>query len=225
MPGRRRKPPTQDPEMVTSRLEVVTSRFPSRGARGDWLFEFLRVDFENLTPGQLLDLRMQAWAFMDPPEGAIVELDADLDDDRYPALSALRELQDTLRNGITMLQQGETWSLEQPITYGIVRVGNDIIRSHRQASFTALFGAAMLDAVQDAWPRLRECPRCGALFYKVGKRTYCSPACSRKTRWDTFKSKRGQRDNRTERAGAVKTRLGPKSKVKAGRRRPSTKRG
>ena len=204
---------------------LTTSRFPSADARGRWLLDFLRVDFEKLTPGQLVDLRTHAWEFGTTAEGTIVDLSPDdgLGDDGRPSESLLRELQDNLANGIQVLREGDGFWSHGPVGGGIARSGVRIIRSHREGTFRDLFIAAMVDSVQDSWDRLRVCPRCETAFYKVGKQQYCSPVCSRKTRWDTFKSKRRKRDYRAEREAALKKRLGPKSKVKPGRRKPSTK--
>ena len=55
-------------------LFVQSRRFPSRESYATWLFDFLRVDFATIPPGQTQDWQREAKEFVDLGEGAVIEL-------------------------------------------------------------------------------------------------------------------------------------------------------
>src|SRR5688572_18833355 len=61
---------------------------PSPEAHAQWFFEFLRTDFGTLTPGQLLGMRADVWAFVRPE---IVE--TSWDNEVLPPVESLKALQ------------------------------------------------------------------------------------------------------------------------------------
>jgi hypothetical protein len=183
------------------------SQSPEAYAR--WLFEFLRTDLRTLTPGQLLGMRADLWAFVRPE---IIE-DKSWGNESLPTAEVLEAIQQDARAGIQRLREGEWFALERGIGYGIARFGDHIMRGGRRGTFEDLFRAAMIDTVQTLWERLRECPRCHAMFLKVGKQKYCSSICARRTHWDAFKERRPNRDHHTEYARRVQNRLGANVKV------------
>jgi hypothetical protein len=209
-------------------FQVSPARFPSREDRARWLFGFLGADLGTLSPGQLLEMRRDAWQFVvegthtlvAPTPGDGVE-EGTSSRDRLPNVSLLKAIQEEWRAGSEKLKKGKWWVLEQPTKYGIARVGERVIRGHYEGTFRDLFLATMLDLVQESWPILFACPRCGNPFVKIGKQQYCSAVCSRKTRWERFKLNRGSRDYRGEREQALRKRLGKNAKIKPGHRRRS----
>lgn len=181
----------------------------SPDAYAQWFFDFLRTDLAALTPGQLLGMRADLWAFVRPEILQNKSWDGDL-----PTAGILEALQRDARAGIRRVREGEWFELEAGIAYGIARMGNRIIRGSRRGTFEDLFRAAVMDTVQAFWPRLHECPRCHAIFVKVGKQKYCSPTCASRSHWDAFKARRGARDHHHEYERRAKKRLGPNVKVK-----------
>ncbi len=133
-----------------------------------------------------------------------------------PSVTVLRQLQADFDAGYSRLRKGDWWLLDHPMTQGIARMGNRLIRGHRQAPFRDLFVAMIIDLVEEYWPQLHRCrrPRCRAVFVKVGKEAYCSSKCSNRTRWDRFKSRPRPRDYHREREQAIRKKRGPLAKVK-----------
>ena len=180
-----------------------------------WLFEFLRTDLGTLTPGQLLGMRADLWAFVRPE---IIE-DKSWGSEYLPTADVLKALQQDARAGIQRVLKGEWFGLERGISYGIARFGEFIFRGNRRGTFEDLFRAAVMETVQTFQEQLYECPRCHAIFVKVGKQKYCSATCARRTHWDAFKERRPNRDHHREYARRVKNRLGAKVKVSVKPRR------
>lgn len=179
---------------------------------GKWFFDFLRCDLRVLTPGQLLGLRADLFALV----SADLLVGKGADSDPMPPLKILETLQafqQDARDGIERVRKGQWFELEDGIGYGIARMGNHIVRGNRRGSFRDLFRAAVMELVQSSWSQLHECPRCRAVFLKVGKQKYCSPACASRTHWDAFKARRPARDHHNEYANQTKKRTGPNVKV------------
>lgn len=204
-----------------------------------WFFDFLRTDLTTLTPGQLLGMRADAWAFVGPailedtmPAEGVENLPALADASLHPVqrearaaiqaylptASSLEALQRDARAGIQRVREGDWFELERAIPYGIARQGNHIVRGAQRGAFRDLFLAAVMDTVQTSWSRLFECPRCHEIFLKVGKQKYCSPTCASRSHWDAFKARRSDRDHHLEYERRTKKRLGPNVKVKPRRR-------
>ena len=202
------------------------SRTQSPEAYDRWLFEFLRTDLRALTPVQLHGMRANLWAFVDPGEikGQSWSTDPRRPAERpnavsLPPIEVLEEMQQDARAGLQRLRENKWYVLEEGIGYGIACAGHHIVRIGRSGTFKDLFRAALMDTVQAVWGSLYECPRCHALFVKVGKQKYCSPTCGRRTHWDAFKERRAARDHHREYTGRVRKRLGGKVKVSARPRR------
>jgi hypothetical protein len=174
-----------------------------------WFFDFLKTDLTTLTPGQLLGMRADVWVFVRPE--IVVK---SWGDERLPPKEMLEALQRDAREGIQHVREGGWFALEAGITYGIARLGERIIRGARRGTFEDLFRAAAMDTLQAYWDRLYECPRCHALFVKVGKQKYCSPTCASRAHWEKFKMRRKARDHRREYARRTQKRLGGAAKVK-----------
>jgi hypothetical protein len=174
-----------------------------------WLFDFLRTDLATLTPGQLLGMRADLWAFVGPE---IVENPSW--DGNLPTVDVLETLQRVARAGIQRVREGEWFELEAGIKYGIALAGDRVIRGNQRGTFDDLFRAAVMETLQGYWHRLPECPRCHAIFVKVGKQKYCSPTCASRAHWDAFKARRRARDHHSEYERRVKKRLGPNVKAK-----------
>jgi len=195
---------------------VSTQRFPTRNARIQWLFDFLRTDFTTLTKTQVQRLQTDVIEFVQVgPAGAIFTSAP-----RPLTRPALERLATSVQNGILALETGQRWELDGPIRTALVRWGETITTSYTHGTLTTLFLAAAMAVVQDVWSMLHRCPQCTALFRKVGKQHYCSAECSRQYRWQKFSKKGRTRDYRREREQAAKRRHGPN--VTVGRRRSST---
>jgi hypothetical protein len=174
-----------------------------------WLFVFLRTDLGALTPGQLLGMRADVWAFTRPE---IIEHKS-WGSENLPTAEVLAALQTDARAGIQSVRDGEWFDLEKGIGYGIALMGDRIVRGSRRGTFEDLFRDKVMDTVQTYWERLQECPRCHGVFLKIGKQKYCSPTCARRTHWDAFKARRHDRDHHREYERRAKKRLGPNVKV------------
>ena len=181
----------------------------SKEASARWLFEFLRMDLAALTPGQLLGARADAWVFAQPE--MVVNWDQS---ENRPTVVMLEAVQREVREGIHRVRQGGWFELEEGISYGFARFGDQIIKGRRRATFEASFLAAAMDTVQEQWSRLYECPRCRRLFLKVGKQKYCSPKCAGQAHWENFKARRPARNHEREYARRTQKRLGPTARVK-----------
>src|SRR5262245_55196974 len=208
---RNRSTPQRRDDRAAS-LKPTNNLFPSEEDRARWLFDFFRADLTTMSDGQLLDTRNRAQAFA-------VGFSSDSD---TLSLEALSQLQAGLREGWARLRAGDWWTLDGPIAYGIAPMGRGLTRGERRGQFRDLFVAAAMDAVQECWNRIAECPRCKSVFVKTGKQRYCSPECSQKTRWDRFVSKtKRTRDYRAERTRAVRKRTGSNVKLATRSRRSS----
>ena len=207
----------------------------SQDTYAKWFFDFLRTDLTTLTPGQRLGMRADAAAFLGPAfvEGTtaaegVENMPALADKSLHPvhrkarakiqaglpSVEVLQQLQREARAGIQRVRDGDWWELEQAISYGIHRLGNDIARIPERGNFRELFLARAMDTVQTCWSRLHPCPRCHEMFLKVGKQKYCSQTCATQTHWEKFKAKRSARDHHIEYERRTKKRLGPNVKVK-----------
>ena len=206
--------PAHDDLELTSYMKDQTlppSWSPDAYAR--WFFDFLRTDLATLTPGQLLGMRADLWAFVRPEIVQNKSWDGFL-----PPVEIMGTLQRDALAGIQLVREGAWFELKDGIGYGIARMGSHIIRGTRRGSFQNLFLAAVMDTVQAFWDRLRECPQCHAIFLKVGKQKYCSPTCGSQAHWAAFKVRRN-RDHHREYARRAQKRLGPNVKVTIKRRR------
>ncbi len=154
-----------------------------------WFFDFLRTDLATLTPGQLLGIRADLWAFVRPEIVENKSWDGDL-----PPVEIVEALQRDARAGIQRVREGAWFELEAGIGYGIARMGNHLVRGSRRGTFPDLFRAAVMDTVQAFWDRLHECAYCHAIFVKIGKQKYCSPTCGSRAHWAAFKARRSTRD-------------------------------
>ncbi len=181
----------------------------SPDACAQWFFDFLRTDLAALTPGQLLGMRADLWAFVRPEIVQNRSWDGFL-----PPVEIMETLQRDALAGIQLVREGKWFELEAGITYGIARMGNHIIRGSRRGTLQDLFRAAVIDTVQESWDRLRDCPHCHALFLKVGKQKYCSPTCAGRAHWDAFKARGSARDHHAEYTRRTRKRLGPKVRVR-----------
>lgn len=184
-------------------------------AYAQWLFVFLRADLGALTPGQLLGMRADVWAFTRPE---IIERTS-WDSESLPTAEILAALQEDARAGIQRVRDGDWFDLEKGISYGIALMGDRIVRGSRRGTFEDLFRAAVMDTVQTFWKQLCECPRCHGVFLKIGKQKYCSSTCARRTHWDAFKVRRSPRDHHGEYARRTRKRLGENVKVASRRRK------
>ncbi|MBI2187319.1 MAG: hypothetical protein HYU37_09420 [Acidobacteria bacterium] len=187
----------------------------SPDAYARWFFDFLRIDLATLTPGQLLGMRADLWAFVRPE----IVLNTSWGDEHLPPAETLEAFQRDARAGIQRVREGQWFTLEQGIGYGIARLGNQVVKGRRSGTFEDLFRAAVMDTVQAFWDRLYECPRCHAIFLKVGKQKYCSSTCASRAHWDAFKARRRARDHHLEYARRTQKRLGANAKVRIKPRR------
>ena len=185
-------------------------------AYAQWLFAFLRTDLGALTPGQLLGMRADVWAFTNPE---ILEPPPSWGSKSLPTAEFLAALQEDARAGIQRVRDGDWFELEKGIRYGIARMEDRVVRGSRRGTFEDLFRAAVMDTVQAFWQQLYECPRCHGVFLKIGKQRYCSLTCGRRTHWDAFKARRSPRDHHGEYERRVKRRLGAKVAVSVKPRR------
>jgi hypothetical protein len=176
-----------------------------------WLFEFLRTDLDQLTPGQQLGMRADLWAFVQPE---LVEPSPQWAREGLPPVEVLKGLQKSALAGIARVREDKWFMLETGIKWGVARMGNRLIRGSRTGSFDDLFLAAVMDVMQGFWDRLHRCPRCKGIFVKVGKRKFCSAGCARRAHWDAFKRRRAERDHTREYARRVQKRLGASVKVR-----------
>jgi hypothetical protein len=157
---------------------------PERYAQ--WLFGFLRTDLNVLTPGELLGMRADLWAFIRPERLGY----PDWREEPLPSAEKLRDLQRDARAGLQRVLEGQWFELKHGIGYGIARMGGRLIKGVRRGTLEDLFRDAVMDAVLAFWPQLRTCARCREMFVKVGKQKYCSPACASRAHWERFKARR-----------------------------------
>jgi hypothetical protein len=181
----------------------------SLDAYAQWLFVFLRTDLSALTPGQLLGMRADVWAFTDPE---IIE-DSSWGSESLPPPEVLAALQTDAHAGIQRIRDGDWFELEKGIRYGIALMGDRIVRGSRRGSCEDLFREKVMEILQASWAQLRECPRCHGVFLKIGKQKYCSSTCAQRTHWDAYKAGRPPRDHHGEYESRTRRRLGPNVKV------------
>jgi hypothetical protein len=158
-------------------------------------------------------MRADTWAFVRPET-----IENQAWEGQLPPTEVLTRLQYDARAGIQRVRDGEWFELESGIGYGIARMGEQIVRGSRRGRFEDLFRAAVMDVVQTLWDRLHECPFCHAVFLRLGKRKYCSPACASRTHWEAFKARRKSRDHHREYTRRARKRTGSNVKVKARKR-------
>jgi hypothetical protein len=172
----------------------------------------LNIDFATISPGQELDCRHEAKQFV-WARGIILELSRPgglAAADQLPTTALLRDLQQELRTGLQLLQEGlHGWKVP-PIKGEVVRADKRLVRGYLGGSFRDYFVDTMQRLVEASWSRIRVCPQCRKYFLKSGKQAYCSPSCSQKARWARFTAKRPLRNYRREREHALQKRLGPK---------------
>lgn len=168
-------------------------------ARIDWLCAFLRTDFTALTQDQVQTLQAEAVAFIYAvPFGAPLPSVP-----RRLSRSAWESLATSVQNGIVALDAGNSWKLDYTTRIAVVPCGDGFTTSHTHKKFSLSFLANAMAVVQEAWPTLRRCPQCAALFRKVHKWRYCSHVCSHRYRWQKFIEKGRTRDYRREREQAA----------------------
>ena len=187
--------------------------------RIEWLLQFLRLDIQNLRPGELLDLRTDVANFCFSSGQvltAILSPDRDSDVNLFlftgeggeeqksasdPAWNLVWELQIRVVVGVNSLREGEVWKPFDPAHEGRapapeweLEVRSDGTLSRRyQGTIRAAFVAAAADALQEYWPQLRYCKHepCGALFLPDhGSKYYHEPGCSQRARSKKFEPKR-----------------------------------
>lgn len=205
--------------LTVSAWERTSNRFPTRESRAKWLLQFRTIDFSSLTPGQALDLRQNAMALV---SGNLMDFgtrDEAVNSLEGPQLDVLRSLQAELRAGLATAWEGDDWMLPEPTASGITRVGKHFDSVSRSRSFRVAFLAVTHDILRECGPRVMGCPRCGELYFKVGKQKYCSAVCSRKARWERFTLTRPSRNYRREYEQAVQRKLG--ARVRVGRKKSS----
>jgi hypothetical protein len=149
-------------------------------------------------------MRADVWRFVRPE---IIKNRSWGSEDLPPA-AILAAIQQDAIAGIKLVREGEWWDLQEGIGYGIARMGERLIRGSRSGTFEDLFRAAAMDTVQTFWERLHECPRCHAMFLKVGKQKFCTPACASRAHTDAFRKRHPDRDHHAEHERRVKRRLG-----------------
>jgi hypothetical protein len=130
-------------------------------------------------------MRADLWAFVRPERLGHPDWGAQ----PLPSLEQLLALQRDARAGIQRVRDGKWWELEDGIGYGIARMGTRLIKGARRGTLTNLFRDAVMETVLAFWPQLHTCARCHALFVKVGKQKYCSPACANRAHWERFKAR------------------------------------
>jgi len=197
--------------------EQTLSRRPSQDEYARWLFEFLRSDLADLTPGQQDGMRTDAREFAVPAHALPAHDEGRLDSEGRPTIEALRSLQTETRDAIQRVRSG-AWFEPPSLLWGIRLVGSRIVRRYRSRDFRGRFLTAVADVLQANWERVRVCPTCRALFMKKGKQKFCSPTCGNRAHWAAFvKRGRPARDYQREHETRTRRRLGS-TKVKTAKR-------
>lgn len=120
-------------------LKPAGPHAPSARVRMQWLLEFLRRDVDALTPGELLDLRLEIVPFgfgMPVDERPAGDTPAFPDDDT--ALKVLGELQLELRGAMEALDDGRMW-----LPFGITDEQRKSPRVAAEASAVAYWNGAV----------------------------------------------------------------------------------
>jgi len=179
--------------------------------RAQWLFEFLRTDLSACTDGQQLDICTDATRFVPPIDHLSADVSGSVDDLGRPTFLALVALQREAKERIKRVREGDYFDIERGLGWGWRRLGGRLVRHYRTRDFWLAFLATVGDTLEMAWKKLRECMHCKALFLRHGKLKFCSPACARRARWETYKQRHPdrQRDYREEYEQRVRQRLGP----------------
>ena len=169
----------------------TTQKASAHRKRTQWLLDFLRRDMKALSPGELLDLRLEVYRFaVGVPLRASLDGDPHwpADDEDYSARDILGRLQSSIASGIEALQDGRRWLpfglaarelADYKRRYGhtlkvsdsmapktrpvwIVEPCDDgTIRRCYSAGIDTSFLLAAVDLLIQSWPQLRNCKHGG----------------------------------------------------------------
>ena len=180
--------------------------------RIEWLLTFIRTPLPSLRDGQLLDLRQDAWRFL---QFYCVESKPEQKQDSLPAglmeRAVLLRVQGALANGIRNWEKNLPWNVldQRPVVFDDVEghptpwVSEEpfaIVLTRRPdgtgerrfsgAEPTVLINAAA-ELLYEWWPQLRRCRHCGIRFLPThGRQRYHNHDCAAQARSTKSREKR-----------------------------------
>jgi hypothetical protein len=186
--------------------ELSTDRMSTLEQRLRFAIEFSRMDLDTIRPGDSMNLREDLYLFAFARERFVPgNVFADSDEFgsiRELSIEDLKHLQIEARHALGECATVRVHTFSQPVTICLGISKTRIIRRNvlhvagnpRDCFLTVLYFLLSQEPVG----RIRVCPGCGEIFYKVKKQKYCSRRCGNRAYMREYRSTENGKDKESK---------------------------
>ncbi len=214
-------------ESRQGRTHLREARAAEGYTRLEWLIDFERCDVSTLGKEDLIAIRQRLGRFTSVRDGDVLPVEVlsgskTASASRIPRLSrkVIADIQKNLRALFTLIRPPDQTPSMPPIrvriearTQGVdvVAFGSGQIDSVHAAVWPDILWLAIIALLQEHGTKIRRCgartgaTRCGTLFLRSRRQTFCSKACSQRERARRWYERHGSEVRRQRRAAYRKT--------------------